>query len=230
MFERPTFKKNCYCSIEDYECEFGFKRSLGSLECQPEENLSAPTCASGNFFLLDAYRKVPGDTCEGGWVPSKAAVPCPPSSPFSRAAITVLFVVLCLVLALGGVTVVSRSPELHAMIKTYASGLTSFQNVKYRPVTRDPEMGEKYEFIDEDDNVDDAPRLVNFVDGGYDRNAHEEIDDDEEDEIEEALAKRSAVSAATEEVPKLAAPPTASNTFKGNDPTSSSSSGGDGLL
>lgn len=34
-------------------------------------------------FLQDAYRKIPGDTCVGGWVPSKVPVLCPDTSPLS---------------------------------------------------------------------------------------------------------------------------------------------------
>ncbi|CEL93798.1 unnamed protein product, partial [Vitrella brassicaformis CCMP3155] len=96
--------KNCVCTEDDYECEFGFTRKIGSLECQPEDpNLTAPHCTSGNFFYMDAYRRVPGDTCEGGWAPQKVAVPCPQKSPFTRGAYSILLVLFLLCVLLGGI-------------------------------------------------------------------------------------------------------------------------------
>uniref|UniRef100_A0A0G4FQ72 VPS10 domain-containing protein n=1 Tax=Chromera velia CCMP2878 TaxID=1169474 RepID=A0A0G4FQ72_9ALVE len=100
-FQRPVFKKNCECTEEDFECEFGFARKIGSTVCAPEDpNLTADTCTAGGFFYMDAYRKVPGDTCEAGWVPSQVPVPCPAHAPFSRTALIVLGVVLVAAVAL----------------------------------------------------------------------------------------------------------------------------------
>eukprot|EP00929_Paragymnodinium_shiwhaense_P092812 TRINITY_DN5280_c0_g2_i1.p1 TRINITY_DN5280_c0_g2~~TRINITY_DN5280_c0_g2_i1.p1 ORF type:complete len:956 (-),score=196.30 TRINITY_DN5280_c0_g2_i1:31-2898(-) len=80
-FDRSVTKKTCACTKEDFACDIGFSRAVGSMECVfggPEmlpERL-VPTICSGTFGL-DAYRKVPGDICEGGWVPQQAQVPCP---------------------------------------------------------------------------------------------------------------------------------------------------------
>eukprot|EP00928_Gymnodinium_smaydae_P098503 TRINITY_DN9174_c0_g1_i1.p1 TRINITY_DN9174_c0_g1~~TRINITY_DN9174_c0_g1_i1.p1 ORF type:complete len:895 (-),score=247.61 TRINITY_DN9174_c0_g1_i1:79-2763(-) len=82
-YERNTNKKTCACTQEDFACDVGFIRKLESKECifggiemLPERFV--PTVCSGTF-TLDAYRKVPGDVCEGGWQPTKATVPCPSS-------------------------------------------------------------------------------------------------------------------------------------------------------
>ncbi|CDJ33869.1 uncharacterized protein EMH_0086040 [Eimeria mitis] len=90
--------------MQDYECEYGFERAVGSVHCLPtdvaaaaastaaglnqladaEDAAAAAACTSSAFFYTAAYRKVPGDVCEGGWVPEKVAVPCPAHSPASR--------------------------------------------------------------------------------------------------------------------------------------------------
>jgi len=82
-FERPVTKKVCSCTKEDYACDVGFTRALGSTECMfsgPEflPDRFVPSICSGTF-ALDAYRKVPGDICEGGWAPTPVQVPCPSS-------------------------------------------------------------------------------------------------------------------------------------------------------
>merc|ERR1719316_2412910 len=34
QFERPVSKKNCACTEEDFDCEMGFTRAVGSVECK----------------------------------------------------------------------------------------------------------------------------------------------------------------------------------------------------
>lgn len=79
--ERPTLVKNCACTQEDYVCDIGFVRSLGSLECKYGGDSMMPTALKpatcSGTFTRSAYRKVAGDRCEGGWEPSPVAVPCP---------------------------------------------------------------------------------------------------------------------------------------------------------
>ncbi|CAE8685077.1 unnamed protein product, partial [Polarella glacialis] len=80
-FERPAVKKACSCTQADFACDVGFVRSVGSTECvfggvdmMPER--FAPTICQGTYGAA-AYRKVPGDKCEGGWSPLPIEVPCP---------------------------------------------------------------------------------------------------------------------------------------------------------
>lgn len=68
----------CQCTIEDYECEYGFERAVGSVHCLPtdiaaaaastaaglnqyadaEDVAAAAACTSSAFFYTAAYRKV----------------------------------------------------------------------------------------------------------------------------------------------------------------------------
>uniref|UniRef100_A0A0G4F4M6 VPS10 domain-containing protein n=1 Tax=Chromera velia CCMP2878 TaxID=1169474 RepID=A0A0G4F4M6_9ALVE len=129
-FQRPVFKKNCECSEEDFECEFGFTRKVGSTTCSPEDpDLTAESCATGGYVYTDAYRKVPGDTCEGGWVPPKVSVPCPARSLFSKALLWFFGVVLvgvavllCLGLAAGGGGGAGESGESLKGVLGFAGG------------------------------------------------------------------------------------------------------------
>ena len=47
--------------------------------------------------MATAYRKVVGDTCEGGYVPQQVAVPCPANSRLSDGARGVLGTVTLLI-------------------------------------------------------------------------------------------------------------------------------------
>jgi len=81
QFERPVVSKKCQCSKADYACDLGFMRDVGSKDCVfgGSDMMPArfvPTVCSGTFSA-SAYRKVPGDQCEGGWSPEPAEVPCP---------------------------------------------------------------------------------------------------------------------------------------------------------
>jgi hypothetical protein len=80
-YERVTTKNICACTQEDFACDMGFVRTIGSTECNyggpdmlPQSFI--PTVCSSTFSL-PAYRKIPGDMCEQGWQPTVASVPCP---------------------------------------------------------------------------------------------------------------------------------------------------------
>merc|ERR1711862_933163 len=92
-FERPVTRKNCACTEEDYECEVGFSRKVGPIDCKFTDATAVPvpdTCTSSDYYYLLAHRKVVGDSCEGGWQPTKQAVPCPAGSKMSKGAMSVL--------------------------------------------------------------------------------------------------------------------------------------------
>lgn len=68
-FERPIFSTNCECTMSDYECDVGYKKTGGGY-CVPDENLHTlnkdhKNC-DGIDFESQGYRKVPGDSCIGG--------------------------------------------------------------------------------------------------------------------------------------------------------------------
>ena len=76
--ERPTLVKNCACTVDDYECDVKFKRSENA--CVPIEerlfNIPAEQCH--HFYTISSgYRKVSGNTCEGGMSYQDVHMPCP---------------------------------------------------------------------------------------------------------------------------------------------------------
>ncbi|CDJ41421.1 sortilin, putative [Eimeria tenella] len=212
-FERPRSVQVCPCTIQDYECEYGFERAVGSVYCLPTDvaaaaastaaglnqyadeadAAAAAACTSSAFFYTAAYRKVPGDVCEGGWVPEKVAVPCPPHSPVSRGGKLVLLLISLIVLLMCILNYLAKTGRLKAFFRN--TGFETFANVSYAIVGSGPsgwgdgddvqknhhngeEMGgrvrgtSKYEpelsFIDaeQDETEDDAPSLVNYSQGG----------------------------------------------------------------
>eukprot|EP00922_Rhytidocystis_sp_ex-Travisia-forbesii_P048724 GHVS01072536.1.p1 GENE.GHVS01072536.1~~GHVS01072536.1.p1 ORF type:complete len:907 (+),score=145.46 GHVS01072536.1:205-2925(+) len=179
-FSRPVIKKNCICTTDDYECEFGFARRIGSLECKPKtiSLMNQEGCTSASVFYSYPYRKVPGNTCEAGWQPEKVAVPCSFQAPFSRGARSILLFILFIAFVMFVLTYSSRSPRLKHLFKNY--GLSSFSSVQYsmlgRPRRKDSEdivldsaaASSKYEpelgFIDseQDEHEEDAPTLMSY--------------------------------------------------------------------
>ncbi|XP_043944678.1 sortilin-like [Protopterus annectens] len=66
----------CKCTKSDYLCDFGYYRQENSTDCVREPDLKADDiefCLQGNEETLktDGYRKIPGDKCEEGFVPSR---------------------------------------------------------------------------------------------------------------------------------------------------------------
>jgi hypothetical protein len=134
-FERPVQRKNCACTQENFECEMGFARKVSSVDCKfvDDGSLAAPLrCTSSDFFYADAYRKVSGDTCEGGWEPSKAAVPCPANSRLSTGAVSVLGTICMIGAVMICVVFVSSSDRCKGVFANY--GFDSFSNVKYATI------------------------------------------------------------------------------------------------
>lgn len=167
--KRKVDKRPCECTLEDYECATGFTRKVGSLECKPNDpTLTIEGCTSSSYFYADAYRKVPGDICENGWIPEKVAVPCPAHAPFNRGAKTILLIIFILAIIMLIVTYMCRSPQFKNIFYNY--GFDTFENVKYSVIKTkrgnfnanafEPEM----EFIDaeQDANEEDVPTLLSY--------------------------------------------------------------------
>lgn len=77
--ELPKFSRNCHCTPESFECEVGFVREVNSLQCDedPESTIrhTPPPNCNGEY-KVNAYRRVPGDTCQGGWAPEPVTKVC----------------------------------------------------------------------------------------------------------------------------------------------------------
>jgi len=82
----PTSQKNCQCSAEDFECEIGFVRAFQSLTCTVEGSaadlpaLWRRECDTSGTIDATPYRRIVGDTCEGGWQPPPLQFQCPGSN------------------------------------------------------------------------------------------------------------------------------------------------------
>ncbi|KAF4708650.1 Sorl1p [Perkinsus olseni] len=146
-FERPVFKNNCPCTFEDYHCALGFARTLGESECRPVDvdagwyllvlTPEEMECTSSGAYFADAYRRVPGDTCEGGFVPPKAQVPCPSFSPLSRAALIASGLIVVIILLLIGMNRAAAGLEGNG-------GFEILRYVKYATLTRAGRETEDY--------------------------------------------------------------------------------------
>lgn len=207
--ERPVVKSNCVCTEENFDCEVGFSRKIGSVDCRLVEEImvkSPETCTSSDFYHVQAYRKVVGDTCEGGWQPEEIAVPCPASSKMGRGAMSILGVVAMIAILMGAVAVLSKSDNFKKWIANH--GFESFKNVKYAgiganmPETALESVGSRYDadFLegDQDDFVEDAPQLMTYV------GSHQNRGDRKRDE---ARMISGGFHSADAPVPKLLAPP-----------------------
>eukprot|EP00419_Tripos_fusus_P088245 CAMPEP_0172861924 /NCGR_PEP_ID=MMETSP1075-20121228/72937_1 /TAXON_ID=2916 /ORGANISM="Ceratium fusus, Strain PA161109" /LENGTH=856 /DNA_ID=CAMNT_0013710117 /DNA_START=111 /DNA_END=2681 /DNA_ORIENTATION=- len=180
-FERPVQRKNCACTQENFECEMGFARKVGSVDCKFVDDGSLPAplrCTSSDFFYADAYRKVSGDSCEGGWEPSKVAVPCPANSRLSTGAVSVLGTICLIGVIMIFVVVVSSSDRCKGVFANI--GFESFSNVKYAtigaqlPETAMDSVGATFDTDFAAEEFGDAPQLMAYT-GPADTSSHDDL-------------------------------------------------------
>ncbi|GIX64149.1 sortilin [Babesia caballi] len=172
-FKATVEREVCSCTPDDYECEIGFARSIGSNTCKIEGKwLMREGCTSSSYFWADAYRKIPGDVCVPGWVPNQVAVPCPPHSPLSKGSKMVLTIIIVLTFVLMGIVYVSCNEKLKHVFHNY--GFKQFSYVAYSPVNakkpshRGSGIGSRFEpevgFIDAEQEHDE-PTLMTYFSG-----------------------------------------------------------------
>ena len=139
-FKRPVERTICQCTPEDYECEVGFVRDIESADtamgdtgkaCHPaaEGGIRFPPCTPGEILQLDGYRRIPGNACQGGWVPQKVSVVCPHDGGMSHGAWSVLFVLGLVGLVLVVVTMMSKSERFKGWFAQ--RGFDSFASTIY---------------------------------------------------------------------------------------------------
>lgn len=212
-FERPTNRKNCACTPEDFECEMGFTRKVGSDECKWADDGLVPypkTCTSSDVFHMESQRKIVGDSCDGGYTPTRATIPCPREAKLSRGAMSVLGTIAMVVGIMAAVTFLSRSEKFKHWFANH--GFDVFGDVKYSSIGgKTPEMaldsvGTRFdaEFIEGDDfDQDDAPQLMAYTSRSPPRDRDRDDRDDRRDR--EAIPRR--IDTAASSVPKLQKPP-----------------------
>uniref|UniRef100_A0AAY4CWA2 VPS10 domain-containing protein n=1 Tax=Denticeps clupeoides TaxID=299321 RepID=A0AAY4CWA2_9TELE len=69
----------CPCTLDDYQCDFGYFRPENSSECEPQPELKGQAlefCLHGNKEQLQTsgYRKIPGNHCQGGIMPERREI------------------------------------------------------------------------------------------------------------------------------------------------------------
>jgi len=221
-FERPTSRKNCACTEENFECEMGFTREVGSIDCKFANDGSIPApdrCTSSSNFNVVGHRKVIGDSCEGGWQPQKVAVPCPANSRMSRGGMSVLGTIAVVAAIMGAVTFLSRSEKFKGVFANY--GFDAYGDVKYATIgARTPETGLDScgtrfdaDFIDndQDDFDDDAPQLMAYTGGGRDDRDRDRDRDRGRRDVPRGVDTASAA------VPRLSKPPGKSSAANDGD-------------
>jgi len=200
QFQHPVEKRNCECTRADYECEIGFIRLLGDMDCQPYDVDKVLTpdeidCTSSGVFMANAYRKIPGDTCVGGFQPSKVQVPCPSNSRFSHGASLVLVLVVLVFLFAAALSYVDRIPKLRSLFGNL--GFESLNYIRYSTIggagKKAQNEGDDFIQAEMDDMDQDAPKLMTYTATSLNKRNG--------DLLEMGKAK------AAENVPKLQGPP-----------------------
>jgi len=95
-FTRTTLEDTCPCDHQDYQCDFGFRRSgaLASSDCDPDpmyhddvgyDDIPALCPPGTKYTVSKGYRKIPGDRCQGGlnstYEPEERACPVDLNNP-----------------------------------------------------------------------------------------------------------------------------------------------------
>lgn len=169
-YERSEVRRNCACTELDFECDFGFERMTSSGPCVPMGSVPASTAgadagavvsernppkncpAGGTYSVATGYRKVAGNSCEGGLDLGPREVPCP-SDSLSSGVSTVGWVILSLatvvVLLLGGAT--ARKSEAFQRV---FSRERDFGEIRYEYVADDNDGEATFVVEDEDEDLE----------------------------------------------------------------------------
>ena len=184
---RKTFVQNCACAETDFECDVNYVRKQEGGPCVVQANLNVTAnvpevCPSGSFYgISNGYRKVVGDSCEGGVDRNPSMYPCPHwASRVSHGGWVVLFVIMALVVALGLSTYKSKKGvqgrmEQGAAILSCCRERMSMEKIRYDVLGAGaaPESAVDYEHyatddhdmedgfgLDDDEDDDDEPTLM----------------------------------------------------------------------
>lgn len=76
--EKIIFQENCPCTEMDFECDADYKRT-DSGQCEPmKEIIIAPPEECEDYYTISkGYRRIPGNTCEGGGEYDPIKLSCP---------------------------------------------------------------------------------------------------------------------------------------------------------
>eukprot|EP01114_Cavostelium_apophysatum_P022306 TRINITY_DN8026_c0_g2_i1.p1 TRINITY_DN8026_c0_g2~~TRINITY_DN8026_c0_g2_i1.p1 ORF type:complete len:746 (+),score=148.66 TRINITY_DN8026_c0_g2_i1:29-2266(+) len=54
---------NCNCTVDDYECDYGYEQTISGKCVYTESTTPEINCVDGHYLESQGYRRVPGDTC-----------------------------------------------------------------------------------------------------------------------------------------------------------------------
>jgi len=154
----------CPCTMEDYECDFGFAPSIGGT-CVVAGILppSPPTICRGTYEKSQGFRLVPGDQCVGGIDkrPVQLDCPSPPKGgPSGSKAWVIIVVVLVVTIVVGLIAfIVYRDPVMKEKV---ASLFGLSRNSRYGRVggrgrssslAREEDFGIQDDLLEEEDDA-----------------------------------------------------------------------------
>lgn len=150
---------NCKCTEEDWECDIGYERvKNGPCKSVTNETVSfdpPEDCRGDYYYITNGYRKVAGNTCEGGVNHEGTKLPCP-GKGFSKSNIIVL---LALGSLIAGLCFLSSKNNANKA-KKFAQNLTN--RAKSTTSTSFSRLGFKKM------NDEDEPDTLQDVDDDFD--------------------------------------------------------------
>jgi len=133
--DRYTQVQSCPCVIEDYECDYCYRRSDDQKTCVVDyicgdfEPNTIPVPCNGFWQKTKGYRKIPGNKCSGGLDVDVVLVPCPASG--SRIAVYVI--IFLLVLIIGAVIAAFIIRRRTATNESWRNAVLKFVPENYLP-------------------------------------------------------------------------------------------------
>eukprot|EP01027_Heterolobosea_sp_BB2_P009383 GEZU01013836.1.p1 GENE.GEZU01013836.1~~GEZU01013836.1.p1 ORF type:complete len:695 (-),score=236.47 GEZU01013836.1:44-2128(-) len=185
----PVTIKNCDCTYEDFECDFGFEvqegAADGQLHCVPQEGTIVPTPppspCHGTYNVTRGYRKVAGDSCVGGLQYEPIPTKCPGHGisvikvlGITLVCLILLSVITSVMVILGLMIAVRKSERMRALFNDRLPGFARY--VQYTAAPQPTQFG----LGDDDLEDDDDEQHVGGV-GNANANANDDDDDDEEE-------------------------------------------------
>lgn len=121
---------NCPCTDTDFECDAGYKRT-DSGQCEPIKDtpIEVPEDCDGYYTISKGYRRIPGDTCEGGGEYDPIKLACP--GGWTLISFKTVFVLLVLGAAYYIITESEWIVTLFDWLSDKWSSLTSKNKLKY---------------------------------------------------------------------------------------------------
>lgn len=200
--------KNCVCTEEDWECDIGYERTkAGPCESKTDTvpSYEPPAeCYGDYYYVTQGYRKVAGDTCEGGVDHEPIRLPCP-GRGISKANIIVLLALGSLIAGLCFLSNKSYANKAKRFAmdfgeKAKSSTTTSFSRLGFK------RMGEDEEPDSLNDHDDDFDSRLRFDD--HDEPAQHLEDRNLMDVVKggKKMAGRSGLDTAQKNIPMISKP------------------------